>query len=57
MWLILHRAIEEFGVRENRVAVRTGQPLLEEAVALQQQVSQEALHGALRISALVSFCF
>jgi hypothetical protein len=53
MWLILHRAVQEFGVRENNVSVRAGEPPVDEVVAVERQIAEEALHGALRISALV----
>jgi hypothetical protein len=45
MWVVLHHAIRDFGIRAEDRAV--AQPIVD-------QVASEALHGALRVAALAS---
>lgn len=53
MWLIINRAVDDFNIRET-ILFQTGQaPHIPEAELVRERISQEALHGALRISALV----
>ncbi len=59
MWIILFNAVDEFGVREHNEANRSGSPVSMAPKHVQienikRKISDEALHGALRISGLVS---
>lgn len=54
MWLILDRALEDFNIRETVSYERGTAHHNPEADSIRHRVSQEALHAALRISALVS---
>ena len=53
MWLILERAINDFDIRESRQSREGSAPHEPEADLIRERISQEALHAALRISALV----
>jgi hypothetical protein len=59
MWIILFNAVDDFGIREINEPVRKGHTanLLAEYEVVEgtkQKLMDEALHGALRISGLVS---
>lgn len=59
MWIILCNAVDEFGVREINHLVRSNHPVelaqdYQAIEAFKQKLMDEALHGALRISGLVS---
>lgn len=58
MWIILHNAVEEFGIREVNDALNQGQNPTEisDFVAmetLKANIANEAVHGAIRIAGLV----
>ncbi|EIW70020.1 hypothetical protein TREMEDRAFT_30253, partial [Tremella mesenterica DSM 1558] len=50
LWLVVWRAMEEFGLEETR----TGRPASEELVNLQSRIKGESEHGAMRIAALIA---
>ncbi|TFK73576.1 hypothetical protein BDN72DRAFT_814134 [Pluteus cervinus] len=57
MWIILFNAVDEFGVREHNEANRSGSPISMapnhvQIENIKRKISDEALHGALRISGL-----
>ncbi|KAI1794863.1 hypothetical protein LXA43DRAFT_994625 [Ganoderma leucocontextum] len=57
MWIILHNALEDFGIREVNDVTRTGtsETLLPQHAQIEEKkrkVSNEAQHGALRIAGL-----
>ena len=59
MWIILFKALDDFGIREVNDVTRTGtsETLLPQHAQIEEKkrkVSNEALHGALRIAGLVS---
>ena len=59
MWIILYNALEDFGIREVNDVTRTGtsETLLPQHAQIDEKklkVTNEALHGALRIAGLVS---
>lgn len=59
MWIILFNAVDDFGIREINDLVRNGHPAemfpdYRLVQASKQKLMDEALHGALRISGLVS---
>jgi hypothetical protein len=61
-WTVLQNAIEDFGVRELKMMARgetlnapgDTTDLAQEIERAKERVRQEAMHGALRIAALVS---
>jgi hypothetical protein len=52
MWIILFNAIDEFGIKDNGSPVQ--QADADEIAEAKKKLADEALHGALRISGLVS---
>lgn len=59
MWIILFNALDDFGVKEINEATRMGASASSIAHyttidAAKRKLADEALHGALRISALVN---
>lgn len=59
MWIVIFNALDDFGIREVNDVVRTGSPGNEhpnyaQIEAIKKKVSDDALHGALRIAGLVS---
>jgi hypothetical protein len=59
MWIILFNALDDFGIREINEVVRMGSsanmtPNYLQIDAVKRKVTDEALHGALRIAGLVS---
>ena len=59
MWIILFNALDDFGVREINEATRIGAAATSitnyaTIEAAKRKLAEEALHGALRIAALVS---
>ena len=57
MWIVLFKALDDFGIREVNDVVRTGSPGNEypkyhEVEAIKKKVGDDALHGALRIAGL-----
>jgi hypothetical protein len=59
MWVILHNAVEEFGIREINEAqdletISTESPNVLQVEELRATIANEAMHGALRIAGLVS---
>ena len=59
MWIIIFNALDDFGIREVNDVVRTCSPGHEhpsyaQIEAVKKKVSDDALHGALRIAGLVS---
>ncbi|GJE88395.1 Zn(II)2Cys6 transcription factor [Phanerochaete sordida] len=57
MWIIIFNALDDFGIREVNDVVRTGSPGHEhpsyaQIEAIKKKVSDDALHGALRIAGL-----
>ena len=59
MWIILFNALDDFGIRELNDVVRAGSPDSEHPnypniEAIKKKISEDALHGALRIAGLVS---
>jgi hypothetical protein len=63
MWIVIFNALDDFGIREVNDVVRTGSPGNEhpnysQIEAIKKKVSDDALHGALRIAGLVrNTCF
>ena len=59
MWIVIfNAALDDFGIREVNDVVRTGSPGNEhpnyaQIEAIKKKVSNDALHGALRIAGLV----
>lgn len=59
MWIILFNALDDFGVREINEVTRMGSnPInvvqnIVQIDAIKRKVTDEALHGALRIAGLV----
>ena len=58
MWIVIFNALDDFGIREVNDVVRTGSPGNEhpnyaQIEAIKKKVSDDALHGALRIAGLV----
>lgn len=59
MWIVIFNALDDFGIREVNDMVRTGSPGNEhpnyaQIEGIKKKVSDDALHGALRIAGLVS---
>ena len=59
MWFILFNALDDFGIRELNDVVRAGSPDSEHPnysgiESIKKKISEDALHGALRIAGLVS---
>ena len=59
MWIVIFNALDDFGIREVNDVVRTGSPGHQhpnyaQIEAIKKKVSDDALHGALRIAGLVS---
>ena len=59
MWIVIFNALDDFGIREVNDMVRTGSPGSEhpnyaQIESIKKKVSDDALHGALRIAGLVS---
>ena len=59
MWIILHNAVEDFGIREVNDVTRTGTrseflPQHTQIEEAKRKVAADALHGASRIAGLVS---
>jgi hypothetical protein len=59
MWVILHNAVEEFGIREindvhNQDLVSTSMPDILHIEEMKSTIAKEAIHGAIRIAGLVS---
>lgn len=59
MWIVIFNALDDFGIREVNDMVRTGSPGNEhpnygQIESIMKKVSDDALHGALRIAGLVS---
>lgn len=59
MWVILHNAVEEFGIREinDTQNLDTGTTVVTDTLQmeeLQSKIVKEAIHGAVRIAGLVS---
>lgn len=52
MWIILFNAVDEFGMKDN--SSPSVQSTGEEIQRAKRKLADEALHGALRISGLVS---
>jgi len=57
MWVILHNAVEEFGIREvnytqNPDSVTPELPIIIQVEELKSAIANEAVHGALRIAGL-----
>jgi hypothetical protein len=62
MWVILHNAVEEFGIREINDAhsqdpTSTITPDILQIEELKSSIAKEAIHGAVRIAGLVSVSF
>lgn len=60
MWIVLFNALDDFGIRELNDVVRAGSPDSEHPnysniEMIKKKISDDALHGALRIAGLVRY--
>ena len=58
MWIVIFNALDDFGIRELNDVVRAGSPDSEHPnysniEVIKKKISEDALHGALRIAGLV----